>query len=122
MLRYSFNPYNVNSMTLAAGIGALEDEEYTRRNCKEIVENRETLKTQLKELGFTVTDSKANFVFAAHPALQGGALYEKLKEKGILVRHFSSERIRDYSRITVGTKEQMNELVGKIREILEGVK
>lgn len=122
MLRYSFNPYNVNSMTLAAGIGALEDEEYTRRNCKEIVENREALKTQLKELGFTVTDSKANFVFAAHPALPGGALYEKLKEKGVLVRHFSSERIRDYSRITIGTKKQMNELIGKIREILEGVK
>lgn len=121
-LRYSFNPYNVNSMTLAAGIGALEDEAYTRHNCREIVENREALKTQLKELGFTVTDSKANFVFAAHPALPGGALYEKLKEKGVLVRHFSSERIRDYSRITIGTKEQMNVLVGKIREILEGVK
>lgn len=118
-LRYSSNPYNVNSMTLAAGIGALEDEAYTKRNCEEITENREMLKNELIKLGFTVTDSKANFVFAAHPALPGGMLYEKLKEKGVLVRHFSLERIKDYSRITIGTKPQMRELIKKITEILE---
>ena len=119
MLRYSTNPYNVNSMTLAAGLGALEDEDYTRRNCLEIAENREALKKELTTLGFAVTDSKANFVFAAHPALPGAALYEKLKAKGVLVRHFSLPRIVDFSRITVGTKEQMETLLTKIREILE---
>ncbi|MBQ1772257.1 MAG: histidinol-phosphate transaminase [Clostridia bacterium] len=122
MLRYSSNPYNVNSMTLAAGIGALEDEAYTKRNCEEIVKNREDLKQELKALGFTVTDSKANFVFASHPALPGGTLYEKLKEKGVLIRHFRLEKIKDYSRITIGTKEQMKELLTKIREILEETK
>ncbi|MBQ5952622.1 MAG: histidinol-phosphate transaminase [Lachnospiraceae bacterium] len=118
-LRYSTNPYNVNSMTLAAGVGALMDREYTRKNCEAIVENREALKKELRTLGFTVTDSMANFVFAAHPKLPGPMLYEKLKERGILVRRFSKPRIENYSRITVGTKEQMNTLVAAIREILE---
>ncbi|MBQ6679637.1 MAG: histidinol-phosphate transaminase [Lachnospiraceae bacterium] len=117
-LRYSTNPYNVNSMTLAAGCGALLDAAYTRKNCETIVKNREALKAELKAMGFSVTDSRANFVFAAHPGLPGPMLYEKLKARGILVRRFSKPRIEDYSRITVGTAEQMAVLTDAIREIL----
>ena len=120
-LRYSTNPYNVNSMTLAAGLGAVEDEACFRENCQTIERNREALKAELTALGFSVTDSRANFVFVKHEALPGAMLYERLKERGILVRRFSLDRIRDYSRITVGTKEQMETLVNMIREILSEV-
>ena len=119
MIKYSTNPYNVNSMTQAAGIGTLEDEEYTRKNCQSIIENREYTVKALSSLGFTMTDSMANFIFVRHPAISGGELYSKLRERGILVRHFTKERIADYNRITVGSREQMEGLIGAISEILE---
>ena len=117
-LRFSTNPYNVNSLTLAAGVGALEDEAYVRQNCALIAENREALKKALKGLGFSMTDSLANFLFVKHPALPGDALYKRLKARGILVRHFDIAKIADYSRITIGTAEQMATLVAAIEEIL----
>ena len=118
-LRYSTNPYNVNSMTIAAGVGALEDEEYTRKNCACIASNREALKKTLHELGFSFPDSRSNFLFVKHSALPGAMLYEKLKERSILVRHFEIPRIVDYSRITIGTAAQMETLVAAIQEILK---
>lgn len=119
MIKYSTNPYNVNSVTQAAGIGTLEDEEYTRKNCQSIIENREYTVRALSSLGFTMTDSMANFIFVRHPAISGGELYSKLRERGILVRHFTKEKIADYNRITVGSREQMEGLIGAISEILE---
>lgn len=118
-IRYSTNPYNVNRMTAAAGVGALADEKYFAENCQKIMENREFLSKELRALGFTLTPSKANFVFAKHPNVGGEELYLKLKEKGVLVRHFKTERIKDYNRITVGSREQTEILVEKIKEILE---
>ena len=117
--RYSTNPYNVNRMTMAAGIGALEDEEYFRENCKKIIENREWTMARLKALGFEFTDSKANFIFAKCDKIDGKELYLKLKDSGILVRHFDAPRISEYNRITVGNIEEMQALVDKITEILE---
>jgi histidinol-phosphate aminotransferase len=119
MIKYSTNPYNINSMTMAAGIGTLEDGEYTRRNCKAIIENREYTANELNRLGFEMTDSKANFIFAKHNDISGGELYQKLRERGILVRHFTKPRIDQYNRITVGSREQMEELIAAISEILE---
>ena len=121
-IKYSTNPYNVNSMTMAAGIGVLSDEEYTRANCKAVMENREWTVVELKRLGFEMTDSRANFIFAKHRSLDGGELYAKLRERGILVRHFTKDKIAQYNRITVGSKEQMEELIGAISEILEDEK
>ena len=117
-LKYSTNPYNVSSMTQAAGIGVLKDEEYTRKNCAVIAENRAYLTDQLERLGFEHTDSVSNFVFAEHPRFDGGELYIKLKERGVLIRHFTKERIKDYNRITVGTKEQLDILLDNIKDIL----
>lgn len=117
--KYSINPYNVNSMTMAAGLGSLEDEAYTRENCRTVMENREHTTGRLRELGFTVLDSMANFVLAGNPAITGAELYSRLKEKGILVRYFDTERLRPYVRITVGTAEQMDALLAAIKEILE---
>ena len=118
-IRFSTNPYNVNSMTMAAGIGVMEDEAYTQRNCQTVCENRTFAMAELQKMGFKMTDSKANFIFAKHPAVAGGLLYERLKEMGILVRHFEKPRIRDYNRITVGTRAEMEALLEAVRQILE---
>ena len=104
---------------MAAGIGALEDDDYFRSNCRAIMETRAWAAQALKDLGFTVTNSKTNFLFAKHPALDGKTLYLELKKRGILVRHFDAPRISAYNRITVGTKEQMQALLNTIRTILE---
>ena len=118
-IKYSTNPYNVNSMTLAAGYGTLCDPEYTAANCKTVMENREKTAKALKAMGFEMTDSKTNFLFAKHPKLDGEALYLELKKRGILVRHFSTPKISAYNRITVGSWEQMETLIQTIRSILE---
>ena len=117
-IRYSTNPYNVNSMTLAAGLGVLADEDYTHRNCQTIIENRVWTTAELQKRGFELTDSKTNFVFAKHPSVSGETIYTELKSRGVLVRHFTSERICDYNRITIGSKEQMVTLMRKLDEIL----
>lgn len=118
-IKYSTNPYNINSMTMAAGIGALRDEDYFRSCCRSIQENRAWTAAALKSLGFTVLPSKANFLFARHEHADGKALYLKLKEMGILVRHFDKERLRDYNRITIGSREQMQALMDALQQILE---
>ena len=118
-IRNSTNPYNVNRMTLAAGVAALEDDAYYRANCKKIEAARDRTAKKLTALGFTVIPSKANFLFAKTPAIGGEALYLALKERGILIRHFNKPRIADYNRITVGTQEQMETLVAAIETILK---
>ena len=118
-VKYSFNPYNVNRMTMAAGIAAVEDEAYFKKCCHTIMENRRWTTAELEKLGFSVLLSKANFVFAKSHKISGGELYQKLKERGILVRWFPEERIFDYLRITIGTKEQMETLIFEISRILQ---
>ena len=118
-VKFSTNPYNVNTLTQAAGIGALEDGEYFCMNCAEIMKNRAYLTEELQKLGFITTESSSNFVFAKHPDLDGEKLYLDLKERGVLIRHFTLERIREYNRITIGTREQLNILLKNIKDILE---
>ena len=86
------------------------------------MENRAWTVKALAQLGFVMTESKANFLFAKHPSVDGKTLYQKLKARGVLVRHFDKARISDYVRITVGTLEEMQALVTKIGEILEETK
>lgn len=119
-IKYSTNPYNVNRMTMAAGLGALEDDEYMKKNCRTIEENREFTVKELKKLGFEMPDSKANFIFAKRPGTDGKELYLELKRRGILVRHFDKPEITDYNRITIGTKEDMAALISCLKDILEG--
>ena len=118
-IKYSTNPYNVNRMTMAAGLGALEDDAYFRENCAAIMENRAVFTKNLEDLGFTVIPSKTNFVFAKHPGIAGKVLYTKLREKGILVRHFDTDRLRDYLRITIGSREEMSACADALTKILE---
>lgn len=118
-LRYSTNPYNINRLTLVAGAATVDSQGYYDDNCKAIMESREYTMAELEKLGFTFTDSKANFIFAESDKIDGGELYLKLKDKGILVRHFTADRIKNYNRITVGTREQMGKLVEAVKQILE---
>ena len=119
-IRYSTNPYNVNRMTEFAGVAALRDNDYYMQNARTIMENREWTKKALENLGFFVLDSKANFLFAKSDRITGEELYKKLKARGVLVRHFTKERIDAFNRITIGTLEQMQILIKNIQEILEG--
>lgn len=119
-IKYSTNPYNINRLTLVAGEASLNDDKYYKDNCQKIIRNREYTVKKLEALGFEVLPSKANFIFARTDRMSGDMLYKKLKENGILVRHFTKERINDYLRITIGTEEQMQALVAMIKKILEG--
>ncbi|MBO5939443.1 MAG: histidinol-phosphate transaminase [Clostridia bacterium] len=117
-IKFSTNPYNINRLTLRAGEAAIDEDAYYMENCKTIATIREWTQEKLRALGFTCTDSRANFIFAKHERVGGKALYLALKERGILVRHFDSPAICDYNRITVGTKEQMETLVKTISSII----
>ncbi len=121
-IKYSTNPYNINAMTMAAGLGTMADPDYTAENCHTIIENRAYTAAALSSLGFTLTDSRTNFVFAKHRAFPGDTLYKKLRKNGILVRHFQNPRIRDYNRITIGSRAEMEALINTITELLEGKK
>ena len=109
-------------MTMAAGIGVLEDEAYTRANCERIMENREWTMPELRKLGFAVLESSTNFVFARHPALDGAQTYIKLRERGILVRHFNKDRLDMFNRITIDSRQEMEALIAALRVEVEAVK
>jgi len=117
-IKYSTNPYNVNTLTQIAGVMAIEDDEYYLNNANKIIKTREWTEKELKNLGFTVLDSKANFIFAKSDKVGGEELYLKLKENGVLVRHFAKERIKQFNRITIGSIEQMEVLVDNVKKIL----
>ena len=117
-LKYSTNPYNVNRLTMAAGVAALEAADYYAKNCRAIQETRAWTVQALEDLGFTVVPSLANFVLAAHKTVDGETIYRELKRRGILVRHFTAPRIANYNRITIGSPAQMALLVQTLGEIL----
>ena len=119
-VRSSLNPYNINRMTLAAGIAALESTGYFNETRHQIMETRAWTAGELARRGFELTHSQTNFLFARTDRMEGGTLYQALRDKGVLVRHFSAPRISDWLRITVGTMEQMETLLNKLDEILGG--
>ncbi len=118
-LKYSTNPYNVNRLTQLLGVATVEEEEYYREKCRQIIRVRQWTKQALEELGFSVLSSDANFLFAKTEKMEGKLLYQKLKEKGILVRHFDKPRISAFIRVTIGTQEQMAEFIAVTKKILE---
>ena len=117
-IKFSTNPFNVNSLTMKAGIAALAEQAYYDENCRRIMETRDYTARELEKLGFTVLPSKTNFLFAKKEGVDGKALCQGLKERGVLIRHFDKDRIRDYNRITIGTPEQMDIFLEKLRELL----
>ena len=117
-VKYSTNPYNVNKVTQAMGIGAIKDDKYFKDNCIEIIKVREFTTCELKKLGFELTDSKTNFVFAKNAKISGESLYKELKQRGILVRHFNTKRLKDYVRITIGSQLEMKTFIKEVALIL----
>ena len=121
-VKYSFNPYNVNRLSIVAGAAAVEDEPYFQACCAAVRQARAWTVEELENLGFTVLPSQANFIFARSDKLSGEDLYRRLKENGVLVRWWAdSGRIQDYVRITIGSMEQMETLVDEIARLLEEV-
>ena len=118
-IKFSFNPFNLNSITMAAGIAAVKDTWYLDSCVKKTVAARERFKAALERMGFHVIPSKANFVFCYHNAIDSRELCERLKEEGILTRHFADERLTKYLRITIGTEQEMEVVENAIKEILK---
>ena len=118
-VKYSTNPYNINSMTSAMGIGILKDGEYTATNCRTIMENRDYTVKALEAMGFRVLPSSANFIFVSSDKIDGGEYYRKLKEKKILVRHFDKPRISSWCRVSIGRRDQMEAFLKATEEILK---
>lgn len=118
-LKYSTNPYNINRLTQAAAIAAVDSNGYYAANCQRIMETRTWTAETLQSLGFTVIPSLANFLFAKSDRMDGASLYEALKARGVLVRHFSKAKISDCNRITIGSEEEMKTFITILKEILE---
>ena len=118
-VKYSFNSYTMDRITIAAATEAVKDRDYFAETTAKVIKTREWTKNELARLGFEFGDSKSNFIFARHPKVSGKALFEKLKAEQVFVRHFSKpERIADYLRISIGTDQQMQKLISILERII----
>ena len=117
-VKNSFNSYPLGRLAQAGAVAAIEDQAHLEASSHKVMQTREKLVAQLKALGFETLPSTANFIFTRHPQHAGAKLYQALRDRGIIVRHFKSPRIEEFLRITIGTDEQSNELVTALQEIL----
>jgi histidinol-phosphate aminotransferase len=117
-VKNSFNSYPLGRLAQAGAVAAIEDQAHLETSSQKVIQTREKLVSQLKALGFETLPSTANFIFTRHPQHAGAKLYQALRDRGIIVRHFKSPRIEEFLRITIGTDEQSNELVAALQEIL----
>ncbi len=114
-VKNSFNSYPLDRLAIVGATAAMQDQAYFAQLCQSIIKTRTTTITSLQELGFQVLPSAANFVFTRPPAGNAETLYLALKEQGVLVRHFKKPRIQEYLRITIGTDEEMQILLSKLK-------
>lgn len=119
-VKFSFNSYTMNLPAQVLGVEAVRDDAYFKATTAKIVATRERVKGELRELGFTFPDSKANFIFASHESIPAQQIFQALREADIYVRYWNKPRISDYLRITVGTDEQMDRLTEFLREYIKG--
>jgi len=117
-VKNSFNSYPLGRLAQAGAIAAIEDQAHLEKTSAKVMGTRAKLVSDLTSLGFETLPSTANFIFTRHPGHSGTVLYQALRERGIIVRHFKLARIEDFLRITVGTTEQSSELVAVLKEIL----
>lgn len=118
-MKYSFNPYNLDKVSLDVGVASLSDPDYFSTVTEQIVETRERTKNALEILGFHCLPSQTNFLFTTHPTVDAAQLYEYLQEQSILVRYFPRPRIDQYLRVTIGTKEEMKSLIATVTQFLQ---
>ena len=116
-IKYSFNPYNVNRATQAAGIAALRDGAHFRETTGKVKRTRTRVSRELTGMGLRVLESEANFLFVSHPRLSGGELTAVLRENGILVRCFAHPATLAFARISIGTDEEMDTLLRAVRAL-----
>ncbi len=119
-MKFGFNPYNVNAMTLAAAKASLEDGEYYEQCQKRVCNTRDKTMKMLEKMGFHCTNSKANFLFISHENHRAQDLFLALREQGVLVRWFQSERIQNHLRVSVGTEEEMQCFVNALQNAMKG--
>jgi histidinol-phosphate aminotransferase len=117
-VKNSFNSYPVDSLAQTAALASLQDETYFRDSCNRIIHTRELLCRELSQLQFRILDSAANFVFVEHPTQAAADLYQSLKQAGVLVRYFNKPGIDNFLRITIGTPDEIDVLVKKLKQIL----
>jgi len=117
-IKNSFNSYPLGRLAQAGAIAAIEDQAHLEATSTKVIQTREKLVSQLSAFGFETLPSTANFIFTRHPKHAGAKLYQALRDRGIIVRHFKSPRIEEFLRITIGTNEQSAELVSALQEIL----
>ncbi|SER15047.1 histidinol-phosphate aminotransferase [Pseudomonas sp. NFACC02] len=116
-VKNSFNSYPLDRMAIVGAAAAFDDREYFETTCNRVIDSREKLTGQLENKGFEVLPSAANFIFARHPKHDAAGLAAKLREQGVIVRHFKQERIAQFLRITIGTPEQNQALVDALGEL-----
>ena len=115
-IKNSFNSYPVDRLAQAAGIAAINDEDYFTETRENIIEARTFLEKNLLEMNFKTLPSGANFVFTKHHTMNASEIFKKLRDSGILVRHFNNpDRISQYLRITIGTMKQMKQLISILK-------
>ncbi len=117
-VKNSFNSYTLDRLAIIAGTAALRDKEYYRRTTEKVIKTREVFAGELRRRNFTVTDSAANFLFAAHKSVPGERIFTQLRERGILVRHFKMPLIENNLRISIGTDEEMAAVLAALDSIL----
>lgn len=117
-VKNSFNSYTIDRIAQKAAEAAVEDKEYFYRTTRRIMTTREYTAQELERLGFTVLPSKANFLFASHKSIAAEEIFVKLRQEGILVRHFKNPRIENWLRITIGTYDEMAVLIEKLKAMM----
>ena len=113
-VKYSYNSYTMDSLTIKIGVEAIKDDKYFRENLEKVISTREWTYNKLLELGFEVSESKANFLFAKPNFISAKELFHELKNRNIFVRYFDKPRINEYLRISIGTDQEMKELIDTI--------
>lgn len=116
--KYSFNSYTMDRTALCAGVAAVEDRAYFENTCRKIIETREWTKQELKKLGFSFEDSRANFIFAEHETCPAEELFQALRERHIYVRYFPKGRTKNHLRITIGTQKEMEKFIDFLKKYL----
>ena len=116
-IKFTFNPFNMSSLAIAGGTAAIKDQEYFHKCVAEVIRIREEFEDELSELGFEVIRTTTNFTFFKPRGISAKKMTEELRDRGILVRHYEEEKIKDYIRITIGTKLEMEIVLNNIKEI-----
>ena len=118
-VKNSYNSYTVDSLSIAAGVASVEDDEYFRQTVGKVIKTRERVTDELEKLGFEVLPSSSNFIMATHSDFNMKEMFEYLKTQKVFIRYFSLPRIEKYVRITIGTDDEMNIFLDKVKEFIK---